>query len=534
MFSGLKFRHKMILPAAVVVAASLLGAGVTVALSRQAAQELTRIERQHAPALTVSRDLEDLLGRMQRQLQDAAAAEDLGGLEAADGLHEDMLRRLEAARGAGLDAWRADRLRPLVDDYHRLGRAASERLVRREKDEATAAAVRTMADRLLALRGELADLDAGARSAMATSFEAARRLQGRAAWLGALIMLLSALAAAVLSWLIAASLSRPLEALHRASLRIAEGDLTVPIEVTSGDEVGALAAAFFSMTGRLREIIATLRSSSSDLAGAAVELERLTRAQTALLERQASGIAETSATTRELEQTSTMAAGRAASVLEVARRAAEFSLAGQDSAQQSVAGIRQIQDSVGRIVSQSTQLLDQARAVGEIVETVKDLATQSHVLSLNASIEAVRAGEAGKGFGVVATEVRALAEQSGQAAARIGKMVQEILAAIQATLDLTERSRRGMEGSLEAIRASGQSLSHIGAIVKETSEASLQIATAVQQQSAGVGQIARAMRDLDVGMEETMSRIQGLEQATAHLRVTSTAISEIVSGFKVE
>jgi len=189
---------------------------------------------------------------------------------------------------------------------------------------------------------------------------------------------------------------------------------------------------------------------------------------------------------------------------------------------------------VGRIVSQSTHLLDQAKAVGDIVETVKDLATQSHVLSLNASIEAVRAGEAGKGFGVVATEVRALAEQSGQAAARIGKMVQEILAAIQATLDLTERSRAGMEGSLDAIRASGQSLSQIGAIVKETSEAALQIATAVQQQSTGVGQIAGAMRDLDAGMEETVARIQGLEQAAAHLKVTSSRISEIVSGFRVE
>jgi methyl-accepting chemotaxis protein len=352
--------------------------------------------------------------------------------------------------------------------------------------------------------------------------------------LGALIMLAVAFAALGFSWWIAAGLSRPLEALHAASLRIAEGDLTAPIEVTSEDEVGALARAFLGMTGRLREIIATLRASSSDLSGAAVELEQLTRAQTALLERQATGVAQTSTTTRELEQTSAMASSRATSVVEVARRAADLGVQGQDSAEKSVAGLRQIQDSVGRIVSQSTQLLDQAKAVGDIVETVKDLATQSHVLSLNASIEAVRAGEAGRGFGVVATEVRALAEQSGQAAARIGRMVQEILAAIQATLDLTERSRTGMEGSLDAIRASGQSLSQIGAIVRETSEAALQIATAVQQQSTGVGQIAGAMRDLDAGMEETVARILGLEQAAAHLKVTSGRISEIVSGFRVD
>lgn len=532
--SGLKFRHKMVLPAAAVMTASIVAAGVTYALSRQASLELTRVERVHAPALEVSRDLEDLLSRLQRQLQDSASAEDLGGLAVADGLHAEMGRRVAAAEAAGLDHAEAARLHDTVDDYYQLARDAAGRLIRKEKGDATTRAVQAMSGRFLALRGELADRTTAARAAMAAGFEAARRLQARSTAAGALIMLLAALGAVAVSWWIAAGLSRPLEALHRASLRIAEGDLTVPIEVTSSDEIGALAGAFRGMAGRLREIIATLRASSTDLSGAAVELERLTRAQTSLLERQATGVAQTSTTTRELEQTSAVASSRATSVLEVARRAADFSVQGQGSAEKSVEGIRQIQDSVGRIVSQSTQLLDQARAVGDIVETVKDLATQSHVLSLNASIEAVRAGEAGKGFGVVATEVRALAEQSGQAAARIGKIVQEILAAIQATLDLTERSRTGMEGSLDAIRASGQSLSQIGAIVKETSEAALQIATAVQQQSMGVGQIAGAMRDLDAGMEETVARIQGLEQAAAHLKSTSGRISEIVSGFRVD
>lgn len=534
MAATLKFRHKMVLPAAAVMAASLVAAAVTFGLSRQAALELTRVEREHAPALEVSRDLEELLGRLQRQLQDSASAEDLGGLEVADGVHTDMGRRIQAAQQAGLEPAHAARLHDQVDEYFRLARGATERLIRRERGEATTTAVQAMSGRYVALRGELAERTTAARAAMASGFEAARRLQGRSTALGALIMLLAAFGALGLSWWMAAGLSRPLEALHLASLRIAEGDLTVPIEVTSEDEVGALAGAFLGMSRRLREIIATLRASSTDLSTAAVELEQLTRAQTALLERQATGVAQTSTTTRELEQTSTMASSRATAVLEVARRAADFSAEGQDSAERSVEGIRQIQDSVGRIVSQGTLLLDQAKTIGDVVETVKDLATQSHVLSLNASIEAVRAGEAGKGFAVVATEVRALAEQSGQAAARIGKTVQEILAAIQATLDLTERSRTGMEGSLDAIRASGKSLSQIGAIVRETSDAALQIATAVQQQSTGVGQIAGAMRDLDAGMEETVARIQGLEQAAAHLKVTSGRISEIVSGFRVE
>jgi methyl-accepting chemotaxis protein len=532
--SGLAFRHKMVLPAAAMVAAALVASGVAFALSRQASQELTEVERQHAPALELARDLEEALQRMQRQLQDAVSAEDPAGLEVADAVHEEMHRRLEQAAGSGLKDPGLDALQRETHAYALVALETSARLLRGEKGEALATSVHDMRTRYTALRDRLAADTARARAAMAAGFQEARDLQERSVLLGTGILLVAALAAAALAWWLAAGLARPLEALQVAARRIAEGDLTVPIEVTSDDEVGALAASFRGMAGRLREIIATLRASSGDLSSAAADLEVATRAQTALLERQASGVSQTTTTTRQLEQTSGVTASRASSVLEVARRAAEFSEQGQASAAQSAEGIRQIQDAVGRVVAQATRLRDQAQAVGEIVETVKDLATQSHVLSLNASIEAVRAGEAGKGFAVVAAEVRALAEQSGQAAARIGRLVQEILGAIQATLDLTERSRQGMEGSLGAVRASGESLGQIGAIVKETADAALQIATAVQQQSGGVGQIAGAMRDLNAGMEETLARIQALEQAATHLRATSGRISDVVSAFRVE
>jgi len=266
---------------------------------------------------------------------------------------------------------------------------------------------------------------------------------------------------------------------------------------------------------------------------AAEQLSDHTRAQSAMLEQQASGVAETSSTTRELEQTSSVAASRAASVLEVARRAAEMSDAGRDSAEKSAGELQRIQASVESIIGQSSGLLEQARQVGDIVETVRDLATQSHVLSLNASIEAARAGEAGRSFAVVAREVRALAEQSGQSAGRIAKMVQDILAAVQSTRETTEKGSAGMSGSLDQIRASGDALRQIGDTVRETSDAALHIASAVQQQSTGIGQIAVAMRDLDRGMEETIGRIRTLELSAQAVGETAMRISGIAAEFKV-
>ena len=152
---------------------------------------------------------------------------------------------------------------------------------------------------------------------------------------------------------------------------------------------------------------------------------------------------------------------------------------------------------------------------------------------MNASIEAARAGEAGKGFGVVAAEVRALAEQSGQSAGRIAKIVEDIVGAVRATLETTESGTRGMEGSVAQIRASGESLREIGGIVRETSDAALQIATAVQQQSQGVAQIAGAMRELDRGMEETVARVQVLQGAARDLTAAAARISALADGFRV-
>jgi methyl-accepting chemotaxis protein len=305
-----------------------------------------------------------------------------------------------------------------------------------------------------------------------------------------------------------------------------------PIDVADGKlSVSGYGSWGFAKTTRGGNV--SLKSSSTELGRAAERLAEHTRAQRAIVERQAAGVTETSATTRELEQTSSLAAQRAASVLDVARRATEMSASGHTAAEQSIEGIQRIQSSVDDVIGRSARLLEHTRQVTDIVETVRDLAAQSHVLSLNASIEAARAGDAGKGFGVVASEVRGLAEQSGDRAGRIGRIVHDMVAAVQATVLSSQESRRGMDGSIERIRSSGESLREIGGIVRETSAAAHEIAAAVQQQSQGIAQIASAMRDLDRGMEETVTRIEVLHTSAGELSDTAAAIAAIANGFRV-
>jgi methyl-accepting chemotaxis protein len=530
---GLKYRHKLLAPAGVVLLAALLATGVTLYLSRRADQVFSHVKREHIPALNLSHDLESLLFRLHRSFQDAAGAEDTARLEEAEQLRDAIMARLDVAAAAGVPPDHVERHRAEIDGYFLLARSAASHLARGGSEETIAATLTDMATRYRELQSTIgAHLQASSR-AVDEGIDEARALHRTTVLTGALLFLSAALAAAAVAAWLARGMAAPLEALQRAATGIAAGDLTHRIEYRSEDEVGALAEAFRAMVERLRGVLTALRATSSDLTSAAETLSNLTQAQTELLETQAWNVARTTTTTRELERNSALASSRTDSVLAVARRALHVGETGESAATRSLEGIGQIRDSVRSIISRSTQLRDQTRQVGEVVETVKDLATRSHVLSLNATIEASRAGESGKGFAVVAAEMRALADQSGVAAAHIGKTVEDILAAIEATLRVTDASNRGMEGSMTQIRASGESLREIGSIVQETSEAALQIAAAVTQQGNGIGQIAVAMRELNTGMEATVNRIQEVEEAAAALKGTADRIGEIAQGFKV-
>jgi methyl-accepting chemotaxis protein len=548
-------QRKMLFPALAAAAATVVATIVTLTLSSRAADRLSSVESRDLPVLQFYQGMLDSLKEVHLLLLNVGESENFDRITETDDLHEVTSKRIQEEGTKTVGAGTAQQINDQFDEYYAAGRQlAATRVQAQLKAKRAIASVKndlrvhsdsTSEERKIAAAtsevenkyNDLADLFTEqvnkASATMKAAFADAKSVQVFSILVGAAILFGSAFLAIFFAWVIAVRTSRPLYTLSQVTLRIADGDLTQEVKVETSDEVGVLASSFRRMVARLRALVGTLKTAAEELAAAAEQLSDHTRAQAAMLERQASGVAETTSTTRELEQASSVAASRAASVLEVARRAADMSDVGSSAAEKSAGELQRIQASVTGIMRQSSGLLEQARQVGDIVETVRDLATQSHVLSLNASIEASKAGEAGKSFNVVAQEVRALAEQSGESAGRIGRIVGDILTAVEGTRDLTERGSRDMNASLSQIRTSGESLREIGSIVRETSDAALQIATAVQQQSAGIGQIAIAMRDLDKGMEQTVERIRALEHSAQQVAETAIRISGIAAEFTV-
>jgi methyl-accepting chemotaxis protein len=112
-------------------------------------------------------------------------------------------------------------------------------------------------------------------------------------------------------------------------------------------------------------------------------------------------------------------------VAQSAQRAAEIGRQGREAVEATVA-MTEVREQVDASASASSQLADQAQAIGEIISTVNDLAEQTNLLALNAAIEAARAGEQGRGFAVVAGEVKNLAEQSKAGTARVRQILEQI------------------------------------------------------------------------------------------------------------
>jgi methyl-accepting chemotaxis protein len=336
------------------------------------------------------------------------------------------------------------------------------------------------------------------------------------------------------SWWLARGITRPLSALTESVARVVrEGDLSQRVEVHTRDEVGELARAFARMMDHLRESTLGLQQGTHVLTEALSELGRAAELQERNIARQAAAVQETQVTAQEIRQTSQMAADRSQAVVEVAARAEDVGREGEAKVAASLEGLKELHTKVGRLASAIVALGERTSQISDITQAVKDLADQSNMLALNAAIEAVRSGEHGKGFSVVAREIRNLADQSIDSTDRVREILDDVRRSIQATVVMTEKGRTQMVEGLEQVRASGESLRELGAIVRDNAGAARQIAVAVNQQNAGISQIFTAVTDISALMDETMQSLQATTRATGTLREATERMETLARAWKV-
>jgi methyl-accepting chemotaxis protein len=337
------------------------------------------------------------------------------------------------------------------------------------------------------------------------------------------------------AWFLARGISEPVLALREAVTRIVrEGDLTQELTVKAGtDEVGELAGAFAMLVKQLRETAQSLHKGTRVLSDTVGELNRASELQERNVTRQAAALQQAQVTAQEIKQTSLLASKKADSVLSRASMAEEIGRAGDAAISESVGGFQMLMEQSGQLTQRITQLNERTQQIGGITLTVKDLADQSNVLALNAAIEAARSGEHGKGFGVVAREIRHLADQSIQATEKVRAILGDLGGAIISTAKMTEQGHASVEAGLAQVRSSGDRLKELATLVKENAAIVRQIAGAVNQQNAGISQIFSAVTDLSQMMTETQDSLKATTDAAKLLQEVSEQMQAVARAYHV-
>ena len=315
------------------------------------------------------------------------------------------------------------------------------------------------------------------------------------------LLALSTTLTMVFAWLLTRSITRPIaNALHAAE-HIAEGDLTQAIQVDGRDEPGRLLQAMASMQEKLRQTLLHISGSASQLASAAEELNSVT-------DESARGLTQQN---NEIEQAATAVNEMTCAVEEVARNAVSTAGASNDATQSASEGRNLVRETVSAIELMSrevqssanriSELAEESRDIGKVLDVIRGLADQTNLLALNAAIEAARAGDAGRGFAVVADEVRALAHRTQQSTSEIESMIGSIQNGTEHAVESMRTSTERAESTLTIARGADDALDTINTAVSEINERNLVIASAAEEQAQVAREVDRNLvniRDLSV------------------------------------
>ncbi|MDP2432431.1 MAG: protoglobin domain-containing protein [Pseudomonadota bacterium] len=328
-------------------------------------------------------------------------------------------------------------------------------------------------------------------------------------------------------------LEQRLNAYNNLIDRVARGDLTARVDVAGEDILARLGGNLNEMTDRLAEMTSEVAESSNAMLVSVEQVRAAIGAQSSGAAQQAASVSETTATLEQIKATSQQNLEKATALKEVADRARAEGDQGVTVVEAAVQAMRQTRGQVEAIAGHIGVLNERLQQIGDITNAVGELASQSKMLALNASIEAAKAGDAGRGFAVVAEEVRDLAEQSRQATTQVQGILVEIRNAAARAVRAVEEGNEGADRGANLADRAGETLHGLNRVIHDTAMASQQIVAAVRQEAAGIDQIRVAMGDISQVTSQFVAATHQTEAATDQLTDYAALLQNMVKLFQV-
>ncbi|GAK50655.1 methyl-accepting chemotaxis sensory transducer [Candidatus Moduliflexus flocculans] len=312
----------------------------------------------------------------------------------------------------------------------------------------------------------------------------------------------------------------------------ADGNLTVEAEVTA-DALGSLADAFNMMVASLASLVQQVRNSASDMSLATNEILGASDQMIRGAEEQQNHINNITSAVDEIAISMQQVANNAESAARASQKATEAAQQGEKSVEETIRGMHRIRNTVQVTSKKIKSLGDRSIEINEIITTIDDIARQTTILALNAAIEAARAGEHGRGFGVVAEEVRKLAERSSKATKDIADLIKGIQAETNEAVRTMEEGTREVEEGTRLADIAGSSLKEIDKSVDQVANLIQEISLAAKQQARGTDGVVRSMETIS---DITLSHGEGVRKTTKtiqQLAMLSDRLVAAIGNFKI-
>ena len=485
----------------------VLGVAISASIANHALNSIRTTESVDYPVLDISKALAAEIESVTNGLRDAVSEGDKARLPQV-GEQADKVRAGLATLGsmAGMDAT-GKRLRQEFEDYYAPAVSAARIMLEMEEGD-PGTVVPRMQSALETLTTDVAKVNEQAQQQFKAGIERSETSVRRVLTVTIVTALVVIAALIAVSWFMVRAIWHQLggepEYARDIARAVADGDLSMPIQIEPGDQTSLL-AALQEMRERLANMVSGIKTSadtialaSAEIASGNADLSSRTESQASRLENTARAMEALTDTVRANAANANQANSLVVSATDIATRGGEV---------------------VGNVVSTMSAINTSANKIVEIISVIDGIAFQTNILALNAAVEAARAGEQGRGFAVVASEVRNLAQRSATAAKEIKELIGDSVTKVHAGSALVDQAGITMEQIVTSVRK-------VQTIMGEISEAG-------QRQSVGIEQIGQAIDDMDQMTQQNSALVEEASAAAKSLTDQTAQLSHALAVFKL-
>lgn len=310
--------------------------------------------------------------------------------------------------------------------------------------------------------------------------------------------------------------------------RVRGGDLTSAADARAGVSE-QLAGAFTLATRSLGSLIEQIQNSSIEVAAAGGGIRTTASELASGSSQQAAAVVEITATMEELARTAGQIAHNASNQASLAAHAETSGNLGADAVDEALRGVEEVQQRITGIAARADTLGSRSKEIYRVLDLINDIAQETHILSLNAAIEAAAAGEHGRRFSVVADEVRRLAKRSRESVESVRTLLDDFAGSIRATVVATEEGGKEVVRVLERARSAAAAIEELRGALANTARVAREISLATQQQQGASDQVVLTLKEVSQviqRMAEGLRQFSGTAERLNHLALSIQLLTQ--------